>query len=584
MEKIEGSLIHTTTEKLKSLVDNFNALTDVGLLRYSDQLIWNSAYLMSTEESAPKDFVIIPVNYLFKSVEGQQNPDHKKDSKIKFSKSSRSLRMCSYEAANIIKKSDITPSQLDINSKGKVYELLDVNITEFRQPKTSHVIRSKSKNKEELLHYNRSKDTSLITEIKKVYSFGFSTKYLDRLLAPDSSFQQKTISSSITLTEGKLKVTSSCFDDSKLMTPRDKIVAKYFQSAAIQYMWDNAKEFILDEDANNKFTFNLKECLTSLGTNDSGSSRCELYMSILRVTGNKFEIDGTSCPNFMSESGFIDNNNKPMSRSRYTHLTLIGETDELPEPSSNGKLSIREAPLYVTLAIPDMLYVPTRKALILSSKEEKYDLVRPVLFGNDDILSFKEISGYQDTLSDYLKSKVIHGNSMKTKLKNILPKWLKANKDQPANGVFQFFRSLDGCMLFYSGKSKNARSNLKYAQCTGYFSEFVFECKVISETQGDTPKSRDYMARDYDIVFHHIYPAQAKVIKNRLAEVNSFRKANPELCTEKLPIYDEDFSNWLLETMTPSGMLSAFKKHRRQIELEGNSQEGLMCSPVINDV
>lgn len=584
MEKIEGSIIYATPVELKFFLKSIDALVKIGHLKESDKLFWTTAYNLSLSSalSDKKEYVIIPFNLVFDTLTGLPNPDHiKKNTVLKLSRSTRHVRIKTYENVGILRKSDVKHSSLNISSKGKIYNLINPNLAEFETVKPSHVIRSKTHNNIERHYYENRDDISLITEIEKVYSWAFATNYLDRVLAPDSFFAKKTIEATLNVDGGTLKVSSSCFDDSKLMTPKDKIVAKYFQSAAIQYMWRNPKQFI-NESAVNRFTFNLKDCLTSTGTKDSGTARYELYLSILRVCGNKFELDGGYCPDFMHDAGFLDENGNIMSRARYSHLSMIGETDEFtkdkPEVISANKNNIvaRDVPLYVTLSIPNMLYEPTRKALILAENNKDYALIQPTLFRNDDLLNFKEISGYQDTLSDFLKSKVIYGNRMETKLKNILPKWLKANKNQPASGVFQFFRSLSDCMLFFSGKAKSSRSQLRYQQCTGYFSEFVFECKV---TKNGT--SKQYASLDYDVVFHHIYPNQARKIKEQIKKINQTKKETPNLFVEELSLDDEEFVTWFVSTMTPEGMEKAAKIHKDEIKKRSDISEGLVFSPII---
>lgn len=585
MEKVEGSIIYATQAELKYFLISIDALIKIGHLKASDKLFWATTYNLSLTSTSTKDDenVIIPFNTVFDTLTGLPNPDHlKKKTTLKFSRSTRHVRIRIYESVGILEQSSITHASLNISSKGKIYNIINPNLGEFETVKPSHVIRSKTHSNNERQYYESRKDISLITEIEKVYSWSFSTNYLDRVLAPDSAFNKKTIEATLPLKQGSLRISSSCFDDSKLMTPKDKIVAKYFQSAAIQYMWRNPKQFI-NESAVNRFTFNLKDCLTSTGTKDSGTARYELYLSILRVCGNKFELDGTNCPDFMHEAGFVDNNNNTMSRARYSHLSMIGETDEFAKNQSEqdvlsankNTITPRDVPLYVTLSIPDMLYEPTRKALILADKNEDYALIQPTLFRNDDLLNFKEISGYQDTLSDYLKSKVVYGNRMETKLKNVLPKWLKANKNQPAAGVFQFFRSLDDCMLYFSGKAKSSRSQLRYLQCTGYFSEFVFECKV---TKNGT--SKQFASLDYDIVFHHIYPNQARKIKEQLKTINQVRKNDPSLFTEALICEDNSFIDWFISTMSVDGMEKAAKIHKDDLKKRDTASEGLVFSPI----
>jgi hypothetical protein len=585
--KVEGSIVCATPKELKLFLFSIDALIRIGHLKSSDKLFWNTAYnfILASQKKEEDESIIIPFNVVFDSITGLKNPDYKiKEATLKFSKSTRTLRIRTYESVGILRESKVTHADLKITSKGKVYDVVNPNLGEFETVKPSHIIRSKRKNNNERHYYENRTDVSLITEIEKVYSWAFATNYLDRVLAPDSNFNKKTIEAMLHVENGTLNISSSCFDDSKLMTPKDKIVAKYLQSAAIQYMWSNPKEFI-SNTAVNRFTFNLKDCLTSTGTNDSGMARYELYSSIIRICGNKFDLDGSNCPDFMFEAGFVDNNENTMSRARYSHLSMIGETEDTEKNHSEYSLETkdeikqRDVPLYVTLSIPAMLYLPTRKALILADQNKDYKFTRPTLFRNNDVLNFKEVSGYQDTLSDYLKSKVIYGNRMETKLKNILPKWLEANKEQPAFGVFQFFRSLDSCMLYFKGKSKSTRAQHKYLQCTGYFSEFVFECKVSNNSTGG-----QYAHLDYDIIFHHVYPEQADKIKKRIVKINSTRKENPSLFTECLICEDEDFSKWLSSTMSEDGMNKARKVHESNKSKRDVMVDGLLFSPSSYDL
>lgn len=579
-EKIEGSVIYATKLQLKFFLAGVSALVKINNLKESDKLFWNTAYNLSTEVETKKEsddtYVIIPINIIFDSIVDLKNPDYpKRDSYIKFSRSSRNSRINNYETLGILRESKTTHSDIKIKSRGKIYNIVNPNLNQFEISETSNVVRSKRRNNNEKQFYESRHDSFLIKEINKIYSWAFATNYLDIVLAPDPLFPEKTITADLKLEEGTLRVSSSCFDDSRLMTPKDKIVAKYLQSAAVEYMWNNPKEFTGDSSVN-RFMFNLKDCLTSTGTSDSGTARLELYMSILRVCDNKFDLDGSNCPNFMEDAGFIDNNNMPMSKARHSHLSMIGATEEYTskEDATDNKKNTRDVPLYVTLSIPSMLYEPTRKALILASENKDFSIARPKLFLNNDMLNFKETSGYQDTLSDYLKSKVRYSNKMTTKLKTVLPRWLKANETQPASGVFQFFRSLDDCMLYYAGKAKSTRSHLKYERCTGYFSEFIFECKVVQKNI-----TKQFVMLDYDVTFYHVYPEQSEKIKNHLKKINKERKDNPELFSEVLTSLSKKFDDWLVQTMTDEGMKAAGQVHEDNKKKRNKRHSGLMLSP-----
>ncbi len=578
MIRITGSAIYCTRNEFRLHLQGINSLVTLGHLNKSDLLFWNTAYSILLEQ--PEGPVFIPFNQVFDLLVGIPNPDLISRSPLKFSRANRHIKITRFKDAGIIEINPTPQKKLNVFTRGQIYNLATLNLSD-KTPKQSsgNVLRTKST--EELSLYENRSDIALIKQIDKIYSFGFATNYLDIVLAPAPNFEQKTIEASIMIKTDDnqfqpLKVKSTCFDDSRLMTPKDKIVAKYYQSAAIQYMWQNTDKFISD-DAANRFTFNLKDTLLSTGTSDSGSARWELYMSILRICSNKFELDGTACPEFMQEADFIDENGNTMNRTWYSHLMLVGETDESPTPSSNPgtNLQTRQAPLYVTLAIPDKLYQPTRKALILSAQNKDISAVRPLLFKNYELLKFKETTGYQDTLSDYLKTKAVYGNSMRSKLKRVLSKWLKANVKQPASGVFQFFRSIDECLINYAQKARGTRGQCRYQSCIGYFSEFVFECKVINEGS-----QKQFANIDYDVVFHHIYPHQAEKIRAYIQTMNHKRLKNADQYIHNLPFEDQQFANWFEHTMSVEGMNEAKTYHNSRQSTANISNDGLMVSPI----
>lgn len=576
MIRITGSAIYCTRNELRLQLQSINSLVTLGHLNKSDLLFFNTAYSILLE--MPGESTFIPFNQVFDLLVGTPNPDLISKSPLKFSRANRHIKITRFKDAGIIEPNNKSQKSLDVFTRGQIYNLSPLNLADKEQKQQTNVLRTKSS--DELSLYENRSDISLIKEIDKIYSFGFATNYLDIVLAPAPNFEQKTIEASIMIKTDDndfqpLKVKSTCFDDSRLMTPKDKIVAKYYQSAAIQYMWQNADKFISDDSAN-RFTFNLKDTLLSTGTSDSGSARWELYMSILRVCSNKFELDGTACPDFMRDADFIDENGQTMNRTWYSHLMLVGETDESPAPQSNGQsLQARQAPLYVTLAIPEKLYHPTRKALILSAQNKDIAAVRPLLFKNYELLKFKETTGYQDTLSDFLKAKAVYGNSMRSKLKRVLSKWLKANIKQPASGVFQFFRSIDECLIFYNQRAKGTRGQCRYQSCIGYFSEFVFECKVISEGN-----HKQFANIDYDVVFHHIYPHQAAKIRVAIEKTKQKRDRYPDRYTVDLPFEDTEFANWFEHTMTPEGMDEAKIYHNSKQHNANTDNGGLMVSPI----
>ena len=246
---------------------------------------------------------------------------------------------------------------------------------------------------------------------------------------------------------------------------------------------------------------------------------------------------------------FIDENDNVMSKTTLTYLRMIGQTDEDKfQRNSKGKI---QTPHYVTLAISENLYQPTLQAIALAYQNKDYSSVMPKLFINNEKLKFKEFEGYQDTFADFLKSKIIHGNQMKTTLKKVLTNWLKANADQAAQGVFLFLRAMDDKMFFYQGKRRGARGQLRYDSCIGFFGGFVFECKVIDDS------IRQFVKLDYDVVFHHFYPQQFSTFRKHLEKVNEQRKADGDHYAEQLTIEDEQFANWYKQAISPEGMSEA---------------------------
>lgn len=573
MEKIEGSVIICSQTELRLLVNSIDPVIKLGYLKKSDQKFWSAAYNSYYSDPNPGN-LLIPFDDVFDAITGIPNPDIKAATPLKFSRSTRNNRIKSFLNAGILKVNETPKAKLNLTGKGKIYSLVTPDIASL-EPVQQTKIRKQFAPKHFSLN-NHSDKEIIITEIDKIYSHAFATQYLDTVLAPDSTFNKKTIEASLPVTGNnneiqRLRVSSTCYDNSKLMTPKDKIVAKYFQSAAIQFMWENNQKFIVD-DAENRFTFNLRDILISTGGRDSGAARAELYRSIIRVCSNKFELDGEECPDFMERAGFVDENGNTMDRAYYTHLTLIGETNDL---DGSNLESARQTPLYITLSIPDKLYMPTRKALILLVKNEEYSSIRPQLFRNNEKLEFKEKTGYQDTLSDFLKLKVVYGNNMKSRLKRVLTQWLIANKKQSAAGAFQFFRAIDNCMIYYTGRAKSTRSQYKYRSCMAYFSEFVVEC-VATDNSG----TKQFASVDYEVTFHHVFPNQAKKIRSYLKTVNTKRTESAEDFTENLMFVDFEFSKWFKQTMTAEGMAEAKRLHLLAKEQKHTKQDGLMISPI----
>lgn len=253
---------------------------------------------------------------------------------------------------------------------------------------------------------------------------------------------------------------------------------------------------------------------------------------------------------------FLDENGKVMSKTTLTYLRMIGQTDEDSlQRNSKGKI---QTPHYVTLAISENLYQPTLQAISLAYQNKDYSSVMPKLFINNEKLKFKEFEGYQDTLADFLKSKIVHGNKMKTTLKKVLTNWLKANADQTAQGVFLFLRAMDDKMFYYQNKGKGARGQIRYDACIGFFGGFVFECKVIDSSV------KQFVKLDYDVVFHHFYPQQFRTFRHYLDKTNQARKQSPEFYNEQLTIDDEQFATWYKHALSSEGMSEARAEYEQK--------------------
>ena len=556
MIKAEGSVVLTTLAELKLQVSNISSLVTLGQIKPSDLLFWNTVYSQAIKDNSEEQQFFTAFNHIFDLLSGTPNPDIKSNSPLKYSRPNRNVKIKNWVAKGIIEEHPTSQANLGIFTRGKVYRFITINLATIEPKQQIQLSKPKRIFEEEEL----SPETQIIKQIDKIYSFNLATTVLDKVLAPDVNYSDKTIIATVPVpTENNqfstLEVKSTCFDDSRLMTPKDKIIAKYFISAALQQMWDNKEEFITHQNGN-RFTFEIKQVLLSTKTADSGSARADLYASILRICGNKFEIDGSQCPEFMRHYHFFDENGNVMSKTTLTYLRMIGQTDEQSlQVNNKGKI---QTPHYVTLAISENLYQPTLQAIALAYQNKDYSSVMPKLFINNEKLKFKEFEGYQDTFADFLKSKIIHGNQMKTTLKKVLTNWLKANADQAAQGVFLFLRAMDDKMFFYENKRKGARGQLRYDACIGFFGGFVFECKVID------PTIRQFVKLDYDVVFHHFYPHQFSTFRKYLNQINELRKADSSQFAEQLSINDEQFAKWYQHAISQEGMEEARKVYEQK--------------------
>ena len=556
MIKAEGSVIYTTLAELKLQVSNISSLVALGQIKQSDLLFWNTVYSQAITQDNENNQFFTAFNDIFDLLSGTPNPDVKSNSPLKYSRPNRNVKIKNWVAKGIIEEHPTPQADLGIFTRGKVYRFIAINLATIEPKQQIQLAKPKRIFEEEDL----STETQIIKQIDKIYSFNLATTVLDKVLAPDVNYSDKTIIATIPVPMendqfSSLEVKSTCFDDSRLMTPKDKIIAKYFISAALQQMWDNKEEFITHKNGN-RFTFEIKQVLLSTKTADSGSARADLYASILRICGNKFEIDGSQCPEFMRHYHFLDENGKVMSKTTLTYLRMIGQTDEDSlQRNSKGKI---QTPHYVTLAISENLYQPTLQAISLAYQNKDYSSVMPKLFINNEKLKFKEFEGYQDTLADFLKSKIIHGNKMKTTLKKVLTNWLKANADQAAQGIFLFLRAMDDKMFYYQNKGKGARGQIRYDACIGFFGGFVFECKVID------PSVKQFVKLDYDVVFHHFYPQQFRTFRHHLDKTNQARKQSPNLYNEQLTIEDEQFAAWYKHALSSEGISEARAEYEQK--------------------
>lgn len=553
MLKIVGSAFYCTLAEFKLQLITLESLVNLDVIKKSDYLFWDTAYKWALNNGEDGERIFVPFNVIFDFLVGSPNPDHKNGAPLKYSRQNRSLKInnwSSKQMGEFIVESDKSQDELGIFTKGKVYQFQNTDIAKIEPRESITVVRESNPFDDDI-------DRIFINQIDKVYSFYFSTNFLDNVLAPDSHYPKKTIVAEFSIQVGPeeystIGVTLTCYDDSRLMTPKDRTIAKYFDSACVQKMWENRSDFA-SHKLGNMFTFNLKEVLLSTGSSDSGSSRWDLYLSILRISANAFKIDGTKCPTFMKDAHFIDEDGNVLTKANYTLLRLIGEHDG--ETVINPMTSKGQAPEFVTVAIPDNLYYPTLRAIVRSLANEDYTSVMPKLFGNDYKVKFLEVPGYQDTLADYLKSRVVVGNHMKTTLKNVMSKLFKANETKTDFGVTQFFRMMDNTMFFYSGKKKGSRSQVRFTQCIGFFQGFVFQCKVKDD------KARQFTKLEYDISFHLLYPHQARKVERYLDEVRNKVSQDQHLYISNLSFMDSEFLEWYKQTMTVEGMKLAKKFH-----------------------